>query len=47
MTKPFSFPEFAQRTQCLVDFWLSNVAVLPSKIGAHGSPDLAATTGRS
>ena len=30
MTKPIELGEFARRTQCFVNFWLSGVAVLPS-----------------
>lgn len=30
MTKPIDLEDFARRTQCFADFWLSGVAVLPS-----------------
>ena len=30
VTKPIDLQSFARRTQCLADFWLSDVAVLPT-----------------
>jgi CheY-like chemotaxis protein len=32
MTKPIDVQEFAHRTECFVEFWLSNVTILPSSL---------------